>query len=219
MTPNDFVQVIPDVLLYIVPGFLTLKIIEKYSPRKKHLQYESILWSVLYSFVVKIEFAFICWFCGPVCQCIFDANGWSFVLTDDTKLLVYFLLSIATGFLFLKASNSHVGRIITLKFNPNMVPGANIWFESLRTQKGAWATIYLNNGLIYTGMLTMFTADPEENKLILLEQYRLMQRTPPIDGNTSTSEAFCRVIEDKTKDDTAKVLLRFEDITAIEMVD
>ena len=65
----------------------------------------------------------------------------------------------------------------------------------------------------------MFTADPEENKLILLEQYRLMQRTPPIDGNTSTSEAFCRVIEDKTKDDTAKVLLRFEDITTIEMVD
>lgn len=220
MTPKEFVQLIPNVLLYIVPGFLVLKITEEYLPKKKLSQYESILWSILYSFIVTIEFNFCCWLLARMCKCSSNFDGGNISISDTSKLVIYFLLAIATGFVITKVSASFVGQKITKLFNPNMVPGEDVWFESLRTQKGTWATIYLNNGLIYTGMLSKFTADPDDNnKLILLKQYRLMQRTDSTDNNKKTGEAFSRVIEDKTSDASARVLLRFEDITAIEMVD
>ena len=220
MTPKEFLQLIPDVLLYIVPGFLVLKITEKYLPKKKLSQYESILWSILYSFIVKIEFVFLCSGLACICKCSTDSNNVSISFSDTAKLVIYLLLAITTGFVFTKASGSSIGKKITKLFNPNMAPGEDIWFESLRTQKGTWATIYLNNGLIYTGMLSRFTADPDDNnKLILLKQYRLMQRTDPTVKSKKAGETFSRVIEDKTSDASARVLLRFEDISAIEMVD
>lgn len=220
MTPKEFVQLIPDVLLYIVPGFLVLKITEEYLPKKKLSQYESILWSILYSFIVTIEFNILCWLMACICKCSTTFDSGNISISNTSKLVIYFFLAIATGFLITKAAVSFVGKKITKLFNPNMAPGEDVWFESLRAQKGTWATIYLNNGLIYTGMLSKFTADPDDNnKLILLKQYRLMQRTDPTDKNKKTGEAFSRVIEDKTSDVSARVLLRFEDISAIEMVD
>lgn len=220
MTPEEYVQLIPDILLYIVPGFLVLKITEEYLPKKKLSQYESILWSILYSFVVTIEFGFLCWLLNCICKCSTNTGSSSISFFDNTKLVIYFFLAIVTGFFVTKASNSCAGRKITKLFNPNMAPGEDVWFESLRAQKGTWATIYLNNGMIYTGMLSKFTTDPDDNnKLILLKQYRLMQRTDPKDKNRKEGEEFSRIIEDKTTDESARVLLRFEDITAIEMVD
>lgn len=218
MTPEEFVVIIPKVLIYIVPGFIVLKIIETFTPKKKQAQMETILWSLFYSFIIVLASAVAIWVYEKIClfaniKSLEIKNG------DNVYIAISLVLSLIIGFIITKVSNSCIGEKITAAFNYNMSPGEDIWFKSLQTKKGAWATVYLKNGLIYTGIISEYTANPDdETKLLLLRQFRLMVRNET-KRTLRKNTKFCTVIDDKTKDESARVLLRYDDIIAIELVD
>lgn len=80
---------------------------------------------------------------------------------------------------------------------------------------GAWATVYLQNGLIYTGKLINYTSDPNEHEReLLLTNYRLALR---VEGTIDSSSDFCILISDHTREPLSRVLLSYNNIAAIEI--
>jgi hypothetical protein len=218
LSPEEFVEMIPDVLIYIVPGFIVLKIIEVFTPKKKLSQMETILWSLFYSFIILLASAVVIWIYNKICL-FANVRGIEIKQGDNVYIAISLGLSLIIGFIITKVSNSRIGEIITKAFNRNMSTGEDVWFKSLQTQKGAWATVYLKDGLIYTGIVSEYTAKPDdETKLLLLRQFRLMVRNET-KRTLRKNTKFCTVIDDKTEDESARVLLRYDDIVAIELVD
>jgi len=218
LTPEEFVAIIPNVLIYIVPGFIVLKIIEVFTPKKKLSQMETILWSLFYSFIILLASAAVIWIYNKICL-FAKMKSIEIKQGDNVYLAISLGLSLIIGFIITKVSNSRIGEIITKAFNRNMSTGEDVWFKSLQTKKGAWATVYLKDGLIYTGIVSEYTANPDdETKLLLLRQFRLMVRNEAKRTPWKNTK-FCTVIDDKTKDESARVLLRYDDIIAIELVD
>lgn len=217
MTPEEFVALIPEVLLYIVPGFIVLKIIEAFTPRKKLAQLETVLWSLFYSFLITLATAVVLWSYRRICLCI-KIEGIEIKKGDNIYLAISLGLSLLSGFIITKFSNSVVGEFFTKIFNRNLSTGEDVWFKSLQAKEGAWATVYLKNGLIYTGIVSKYTANPDdEKKLILLKNFRLMVRKKA-PYTARKKQAFCTVIDDKTNEESARVLLKYDDIIAIELV-
>lgn len=84
----------------------------------------------------------------------------------------------------------------------------------MKNKNGAWVTVYLENGLIYTGKLIYYTNYPNEKKELLLSNYRLSVRN---NFNVEKKEKFCFDIDDYTEDDNAKVFLSWDIIISIEI--
>ena len=217
MTPKEFVALIPEVLLYIVPGFIVLKIVESFTPRKKLAQLETVLWSLFYSFLITLATAVVLWIYKRICLCA-KIESLEIKRGDNVYLAISLGLSLLIGYIITKFSNSAVGEFFTKLFNRNLSTGEDVWFKSLQTKEGAWATVYLKNGFIYTGIVSKYTANPDdEKKLILLKRFRLMVRKK-VPYTARKKQAFCTVIDDKTDNESVRVLLKYEDIIAIELV-
>lgn len=223
MTPVEFIELISELLLYVVPGFVVLKLIEAFTPRKKVGQMETVLWSVFYSFIITIVYQFSGWVINWIIgHCFLCSDGSSIKINigNNLKVAIYLFLSGIVSYLIVKFSRSAIGDKIAKKYNPNMALGEDVWFKSLKTEQGAWATVYLKNGMIYTGTLSKFTADADNDaKLILLERFRLMARVQDAPQSQMKDNQFCFVVDDKTDNTTSRVLLKYEDIIAIELVD
>ena len=223
MTPVEFIELISELLLYVVPGFVVLKLIEAFTPRKKVGQMETVLWSVFYSFIITIVYQFSGWVINwLIGRCFFCPDGSSIKINigNNLKVAIYLFLSGVVSYLIVNFSRSTIGDKIAKKYNPNMALGEDVWFKSLKTEQGAWATVYLKNGMIYTGTLSKFTADADNDaKLILLERFRLMVRVQDASQSQTKDNQFCLVVDDKTDNTTSRVLLKYEDIIAIELVD
>ena len=230
MSVEELIKAIPQIMLYIVPGFIVVKITETYTPRKKVSQYETILWSIFYSFVVLLLYAFGAWAFRKMYSWICN-KGCTITVSQEVRYLIYFLLSGLLGYVVTKLYNSKIGELLTKKVNPNIQPGEDVWFAALRSSKVAWVTVYLKNGLIYTGALTKYTSNPDDtDRLILLTNFRRMVRTKYPEHETQKenricdwvakkeSNSFCEVIDDYIGNNEAKVLLKYEDIVSIEFV-
>lgn len=68
--------------------------------------------------------------------------------------------------------------------------------------------------------MSKFTADADEkDKLVLLKSYRLTKRNESADSVNNAIVNYFLVVNDYSTDSSARVLLRYEDIIAIEMHD
>ena len=207
MNLNEIIKSIPDLLLLIVPGYVTLQIREKYRLERKVDNFDAVLYSVLYSFIIGIAFSVI--------MCLLSIFGLSnSTPTPDTiKQISYLLLAVCFGFILVKLPKSAVGVKIEKCFNKSLTPGANVWSKALDNPDGAWATVYLKNGLIYVGMLINYTSDPNDgNKEILLSNYQLSVRNEAFTGKP---DDFCCLITDNSQNNEAKVLLNSGDNSEI----
>lgn len=210
MDLKDIIVIIPDLLLFIIPGYITIRLHEKYDLQKRIDDFDTILYSILYSFVIGILFSIIskatC-FLFPCCTSFFEESV--------VKQIIYLLLALLMSLLLIKLPKTTIGKVVRGIFNKNLVPYSSVWIKAMQNDAGAWATVYLKNGLIYSGKLINYTSDPNESiQELLLTNYRLaLQNSGPI---TSTKD-FCCEIEDHTNDSTSKVLLDRSDILAIEI--
>ena len=243
MSIDELISAIPQILLFIVPGFLILKMIELFTPKKKVEQHETILWSLLYSFVVQIIYAgcrvAFMWFHNH-CGCTQSANEVAGQGKIQEQLANYdmsavtiayhLLIAIVFAFIYIKVFNSQTGEKITRFFNKNIVPGEDVWFNTLKTENGAWVRIYLNNGLVYFGMLDEYTSNPDEStKLISLTNFAIMLGPISDEANSAItnvvkkltknekSDEFFTTVRDYEKNDSARVLLKYDDIVSIEL--
>lgn len=204
MNLNDLVNIIPELLLYFVPGYISVRIREKYTPEKHRDDYDTTLQSIIYSFVIGIIFSVV----STIIP--FAAN-----VSETSKYLIYFIIAILIGILMVLWPNSYFSNCIAKLLNKNIDPTPNIWIKALKNENGAWATVYLENGLIYTGKLIHYTIEPEEEtKQIILCGYVLYARS---EGDGLNAGNFCYPIKDMSDDDSSKVLLNYDNIISIEI--
>lgn len=211
MNFKELLVVVPELLLLVVPGYISIKLKEKYRLEKKSEKLDITLQSILISFIIGIIYSVLETLLKPIIP-----NSFQFLESTSVKQAGYLLLGVIFGLFFIKLPKTKIG-VFTLKvFNRNLSPEPSVWLKAMENNNGAWATIYLENGLIYTGMLINYTSDSnEEKKEVLLSNYRLSVR------NQSTAkgpENFCTVIEDYTDNANAKVFLSQNVIVAIEII-
>ena len=246
MNVKEIVESIPQVLLFIVPGFLALKLIEMMTPRKRLEQNETILWSVLYSFIVMIIYSLsqqgVSWL-SSLCCCPKLSEATTSIPNsqeqgnnlDYSKIAWHLVISVIFAFAHIKLFSSSIGVKISKMFNNNIVPGEDLWFKALKSKKGVYARVYLENGLVYYGILSDFTSNSDDDtKLIVLKKYTVFLgplRDKPetltsvvikklSEGSYNPKEEFFTVIRDykDNKDIEARVLLRYDDIVSIELL-
>lgn len=210
MDIKDILEIIPELLLLFIPGYISIKILEKYGLERKKDHFDIVIYSILYSFIIGIFYSSITFaleYLGVTVS--------TFLEGTTVKQTVYLILAVVLGFVLVKVPPTCLGKFIRCCFDENISPEPNVWIKAMKNKDGAWATVYLENGLIYTGKLLYYTIDPDdERKELLLSNYRLSVRNS---ADIETSEEFCLDIEDNTKDNKAKVLLSRDVITSIEI--
>lgn len=198
MNIKDLLEIVPELLLLFIPGYISIKISEKYGLEKKKEHFDIIVYSILYSFVIGIIYSIIIFSLEHFCVVIS-----TFLEETIVKQIVYLVLAVVLGFVLVKVPPTRLGGFIRCCFNKNVSPESNVWIKAMKNTKGAWATVYLENGLIYTGKLIYYTADPDdEEKELLLSNYRLSVRNS---AEVRKKEDFCFDIEDKREDDKGVV--------------
>lgn len=248
MDLKDIVGVVPQILLFIVPGFLTLKLIEAMTPQKGLEQNETILWSILYSFVVMIIYSFIqrglCWLtsvccCSKVIEFITAITPPRLQEIENkisySMIAWHLLIAVAFAYVHIKIFSSKIGEKITRFFNKNIIPGEDLWFKALKSEEGVYARVYLKNGLVYYGVLSDFTANSDDTtKLIVLQKFEVfygpLSDKPKTlladavrkisEGTYNPEDEYFTVIRDYTTKEkpVARVLLRYDDIVSIELL-
>ena len=210
MELKDLVEIIPELLLLVVPGYIAIKIKETYRLEKKNEHFDVILCSILYSFVIGIIYSAVVFVSNHV-----NVRVAEFLKDTTVKQFSYFFLAVVLGLILTKLPSSKVGKLVDKIFNKNLSSEPSVWIKAMTNPSGAWATAYLENGLIYTGMLIDYTTDPNHDcKEILLSHYRLSVRN---DKSPEVADDFCFIIEDHTDEPNAKVLLSRDTIVAIEI--
>ena len=211
MDLKDLITVIPELLLLVVPGFISLRIKEKYSLERKHDRFDSIIYSLFYSFIIGIMYSVVR---AILSSLILRID--SFMGLDKVKQAGYLLLSVPFGFCIVSAPKTRVGKWIDQHFNKHLSPEPSVWFKAMQNPNGAWATVYMKNGMIYTGQLMYYSTDPEEEeRAILLCKYRLSIQN---ENMVQSSGDFSTIIVDNLDKEDSKVYLDFSNIISIEIV-
>lgn len=214
----DVIQNIPELLLQVVPGYITLKLIEVYGTQKKKDNFNTLMLSILYSFVIGVVysavghiFVFLVGFCNPRLS-----GKISFALqTILIKQCIYLILSVVLGLFLIKLPKLKFGKWIDRIFNKQQSSEPDVWSRAMQNDHGAWAIVYLKNGLIYTGQLIAYTSEPDvENKEILLSKFTLEVRNDAPNDNTVYND----YVYDYSTESNARVYLRIDDIDSIQIV-
>ncbi|MEG0165572.1 DUF6338 family protein [Anaerorhabdus sp.] len=213
MDLNNIVNIIPQILLLIIPGYITLTIKKYLNGEKESQNFDTILQCVLYSFIIGLIYSLIQFIS------IQFFPGLTAMFADISfKNIFYFVLAIFLA----------IGRYLLFKskcwektvkwISPNISTTQSVWVKALcgdNGDKGAWVRVYLNNGLVYTGKLLYYTYDVnDETKEILLSNF--------ISGMWSKndkckSKEFYELIDDNSKNSDCKVLIKREEIDIIEI--
>lgn len=201
---------VSDLLLLVIPGFITLRIKSVYGIEKQERKFFAILYCILYSFIVSAVYSAVVWIFGKIFS---DFNPSS--IPNAVKQISYFLLAVILGYVLVKFKGSRAERFVIRLFNRNLSHESVVWQKAMENKNGAWATVYLKNGMTYVGQLLNYTVDPDEvDKEILLYQYKLYVRQDLSSGN---AEDFLHLVTDNTDEAHAKVLLNYRDILSIEI--
>ena len=202
---------IPSLFLLLIPGYVTVEIVHRYGPTHRRSKLDTFLYSILYSFVISTICSIIArgigHFSPKLENCLINDNVW--------RTGLYLFGGVVLGLVILKITPTKLGENILHIFNKNLSTQTSVWTVAMKNSNGAWATVYMNNGTIYTGQLKYYADDLDEvNKDILLTNYRMAIQT----GCTNDPKNFCKVIEDRTNNDESKVYLQLSNIISIEII-
>ena len=202
---------IPCLFLLLIPGYITVEIVHRYGPTHRRSKFDTVLYSILYSFVISILYSIFAHIIG-----LFSQKSENFLLNDTTlRTAVYLILGVALGFAVLKVTPTKFGNRVLHVFNKNLSTKVSARTEAMKNSNGAWVTVYMKNGIIYTGQLIYYADDlDEKDKDIMLTNYRMAIQT----GRTDDPKNFCKVIVDNADNPESKVYLQLNNIISTEIV-
>ncbi len=210
MSSKELLSVIPELLLLFIPGFITLRIKEEFSFEKKHNKFDSVMYSVLYSFVIGIVYYAI----QSLINYFSPIQG-TFLDQKTAKQIFYLLISLILGYLLVRLHETKVFNKLEKKFNNHYSHKPSVWVSAMENKEGAWATVTLKNGMIYMGKLIAYSSDIDfEGKALILSNYRFCIKN---EKQISDPAHYCIEIENKDSDDD-KVYLNGNDIISVEIL-
>lgn len=212
MDLNDLIKIVPELLLMVVPGFISLRIKEKYYLEKKHDSFDSTLYCFLYSFIIGIIYSIIVAALSFLTKNNYVALFFNKPIVKQACVLI---LSVPFGFLLVHTRKTESWHWIEKHFNKSLSPEPSVWIKAMKNPSGAWATVYLKNGMIYTGQLIHYSTNPDdEEKALLLYKYKLSVRN---EKDIQSPSEFCLDIVDRSSSEESRVYLNGSDIISVEI--
>ena len=153
---QSFLSQFQFILYYLVPGYIMLKTVSTFIPVKRGVDIHFWLETILWSFIINAEI--------KVLQ-ILPNTDWLSNYSRISTILTAIILALLTGFIIAKMKMSDWFKNILRKlFKLDQEPFANVWYAILNHNEGIYARIYLKeHNLIYDGIVTMFTSDPNQS--------------------------------------------------------
>ena len=153
---QNFISQFQFILYYLVPGYIVLKTVSTFIPAKKGADIHFWLETILWGFVINAEI--------KVLQTLPNTD-WLSNYTKISTILTAIILAMFTGFIIAKMQMSDWFKNILKKlFKLDQEPHANVWYVVLNHNEGIYARVYLKgHNLIYDGIVTMFTSDPNQS--------------------------------------------------------
>ena len=213
MDIDKIIALIPELLLNFIPGFISIRIKEIYGCQNKHDEFGYTIYSILYSFVILLVYRIFTAFVGVV-----KLPLTAFLAKETVKCCACLLLAVVLGILLAKLPQSKPGSWFGRKINELTSPEGTVWEKAMKNPNGAWARVYLNNGMVYYGELIDYTINPDDPvKVVMLYNYELKVRIEEKDSNKS-GHRLLYVGLPKTSKETDKVLIKRDDIVSIEIM-
>ena len=208
---KDIVDSIPQILLYIIPGFISVRIKEFWSKEKKHDQFSNTLLCVLYSFVSIIIYKIIRYLANLLWPQLYDI-----INKETAQICICIVLGIILGVAITKLPKSRLGRLFGQHMDSHHNTESSVWHYTLKNDHGAWAKVFLRNGMVYLGYLQYYTVDPDEE----IQEVALYHFTVHIrnEGKIDYPDDFLLTIEDENETgEQDKVLIKRDDIISIQV--
>jgi hypothetical protein len=194
----DIVKSVPDLLIYLVPGFLCLSISQQIFPEHRLTEQSFFLHSLIYSVILIGVFR-------PVAALV------GLDLAKGLGVLALIILSAAIGLVRGKILGSLFWEHLLNRFGISLTAAASVWNRRLSSTGGQWARVYLDaQNIMYDGYIAETSQDPDSTtrELYLKEPKAFRVR----DGKLELIE------KDLAANPEAGVLINAQLITRIEII-
>lgn len=167
-----FLAQLPNVLVFIIPGFLALEVYRFLLPTKKRNTFERLLESIFLSYLIYGLFLGINWL---LCAIRKTNNN---VTTDQlatSTIYIILLMSIIIGIALALISKSALFKNAMKRvFNISIIEHPTVWNAVLQRKDSAWVRVYLDNDrIIYIGWLDKYSCNPNDDvREIYLTSYQ-----------------------------------------------
>ena len=197
------IDVLPQVLIYVCPGYITLWVYNAVIARKvketKHMIGKAIVISYLYLEIIR-----------------YVKN----VIPGLNENITLFVLTIATGICVDKVLKSQWYSRILYVLNISASTDTDV-IDKISTPQGVWVKVYLDDlHRAYEGCLTYDIMDPEVERHLILSsylKYKILEEPKILDEEAGTFTEL-EIIEDNLNDVSKQIVLKYDSITRIEVV-
>ncbi|WP_156474436.1 DUF6338 family protein [Gluconobacter albidus] len=181
------------VLIFLLPGFLTDRIIATLTPQKTRSDFRIVVDSLAWAFVDEVLYRILAratqLHCSPVHLPLFPLN----IVPDHIEqvfdghtlsTLFLILVSISMGLVWSGLSSQGYVFAFLRKYKATKSTGRiDVWQDVLQEYSGRWVRVHMKDGTRYVGWVAYFSEDPEKRELFLSDV--LLETPVPDDENSS----------------------------------
>lgn len=200
MSLDKVINIIPQILTYIMPGYISIYIYKKEKHEKEQQNNHIILMSMVISFILITVL-------DSLIVLINLFSNVSIQLNPTIRILLLLVLSLIYTWLWFKYTGSTIENYIKKIADNNSINRPTVWNYAMECSTGAWARVYLReDNIAYVGKLINYTNDPNDKcKEILLQSFSSIQ----LDNKQELSNY---------DDDNKMVLINCTSIKSIEIL-
>lgn len=206
---ESLIEILPNIFIYIVPGYIILRIISYRFSRNSIKDDYLLLKSIVISYVLIVIVGFLVQVFGVIVNMFIDKSILEINLNIETLMgkMTILLLSIIFGFIWCKFITSDISYKILGKLGISKSLNTNIFDDIVDKDRGLWMLVYLRDErIIYFGAFQRYEEREDvENYFLVLSNYRSFG----YDGME---------LEDQRQNPLRWVMINTKDISRIELI-
>lgn len=206
---ESLIEILPNIFIYIVPGYIILRIISYRFSRNTIKDDYLLLKSIVVSYILIVIVDFLVQILCVIVNIFIDKPNLEINLNIETLMgkIIIILLSIVSGFIWCKFITSDVSYKFLEKLGINKSLNTNIFDDISDMDRGTWLFVYLQNErIIYFGALQRYEEREDvENYFLVLSNYKSFE----YNGIE---------MEDQSRNPLRWVMINTKDISRIEII-
>lgn len=174
---KDIVNLVPQLLILFIPGYIAVSISGNYKQEHKIDDKRLVILSILYSFLIETSLRIIIFifFIFKTLGNISIAYAHSSIINKNNLfyIIAMLVMGLVTSCILTRFPSSKIFDWINKKvFDSDVLPCSTVWNKAMKG-KDLWAKVYLKDeNILYYGVIDLFSSNPNDNKReIFLRNY------------------------------------------------
>lgn len=208
MDIKDIIEIIPQVMTYLIPGYIALSIRVAYRHERKYDEKYMILMSVTISYIIRILIFALLELTNHIpVKAIKDFSV--YIKSNSGAFSIFMLiLAIILGYILTIYPDSYIDKKVKKLFKCNATSEESVWVEAIKKTKDTWVRVYLyDKNIGYMGIVKNYTINMNlsERELLLTSyvSFKIKQN---------------EIIDNHVDNPAAWVLLNCKNCTNIEFI-